>query len=267
MLSHDHLLPHAIGYLLVLCRISGLFLLTPILSGETVPRRVKAAFIVVLAGVVYPTIDHARYSQVPLELWSLAPVVASELAIGAAIGFMALIPIMSVQLAGLVMGQQLGLALAEQFNPALNISAENFGQLLFMTTIASFIWIGGLEFVFASAVLTFDALPAGSFPWSATPVDLLSGLVASGFVVAIQISMPVLAIILLETIAMGFVMRTVPALNVLSVGFPLRILAGTMAFVGGLIAMKHTIIVDLQRVFAEIERWVLSLSDLGVAGG
>jgi len=261
MLWFEQVLPHAMGFFLVLSRLGGLMLIAPVLSSEVIPRRVKVAFLLVLSAVVYPTIDHDTYSTIPLDLLTLAPLVASEMAVGATIGFIALIPIMSVQLAGLIMGQQLGLALAEQFNPALNISAENFGQLLFMTTMTSFIYLDGLEFLYASLVHTFAVLPAGGLHASITPVELLTGLVSSGFVIAMRIAMPVMAIILLETIAIGFIMKTVPALNILNVGFPIRILVGTTAFIGGLYAIKHTILIDLHETMVVIEGWVLSLSE------
>ena len=51
--------------------------------------------------------------------------------------------------------------------------------------------------------------------------------------VGLRVALPLLGVIFLETVAMGFVSKTVPQLNVLSLGFPLRIMVGLGILVAG----------------------------------
>ncbi|MEM1164908.1 MAG: flagellar biosynthetic protein FliR [Planctomycetota bacterium] len=263
---YDQLLPHLPMFAAVMSRLVGLFLTTPILTSPVLPVQVKALLVVSLAAVLYPTIDHSGYAETPMTLWTIAPLIAGELLIGIVIGLLVLIPTSCIQLAGLIIGQQLGLALAEQFNPALDISGNNFGQLLFTVTMASFIFVGGIEFLFVALAFSFESLPLGGLDPSRAPLDLLVGVVSSGFVLAVRVALPVLAVIGLETIAMGFIMKTVPTLNIMNVGFPLRILVGIATFTASLGAMKHAIMVELHDVMLLIESWVLSLGE-GAAHG
>ena len=61
--------------------------------------------------------------------------------------------------------------------------------------LGAFLALGGLEIVFASLMATFTLVPAGSFAFGEAPLDVLIGLLQSGFDLALRVSMPVLAII------------------------------------------------------------------------
>lgn len=255
----EQILPHFAMWVGVLARLSGLFLFAPLLTSIGMPATVRALFAVAMALVVYPTINHVGYFPETLELVTLVPIIASELALGATIGLFVSIPLMAVQLAGLIIEQQMGLSLAEQFNPTLDISAGVLGQGLYMTTVASFIYIGGVEFMFGALVHTFNNLPVGGFAASMAPVDLFTGLLTSAFSLAFRVALPVLTIIALETVAIGFIMKTVPALNIMSVGFPMRILLGVFTYMASLTAIKHAVMLDMHDALERIEFWVRDL--------
>ncbi len=255
----EPILPHATPFALVLARVAGLFIYAPLLSSPAVPRQIKAVLILALTLVIYPTIDHAPAMELRPTLWSIAPMLATETLLGAAIGLFANLPLMFVQLGGLLMGQQMGLGIAQIINPATNIQGDNLGQMLFMMTLGMFILIGGIELLFGALVHTFAAVPLAAFALDRAPLGVVVGLTQAGFELAVRVAMPVLVIIFLENIALGFIMKTVPALNILSFGFPIRILIGLLVFIAALDFMKLTIGLELERALEVTQDWVLSL--------
>ncbi len=179
-----------------------------------------------------------------------------ELAIGLVIGFMASLPLIAIQTGGLVMGQQMGLGFASFFNPAIDDEADVVGQMLFFMTLAGFLIIGGHEAMVLAVLRSFEHLPLGSFAVNADLIQLLAGLLTSALELALRVAAPLLALIFLESLAMGFLAKTVPQLNILSLGFPLRILAGLLIIILGLTVIDQVMMEGMQEVLDVIFSWV-----------
>ncbi|MEQ9616904.1 MAG: flagellar biosynthetic protein FliR [Phycisphaerales bacterium] len=263
----EQLLPHVPGFVLVFSRLAGLFLFAPVLSGSIVPRQVKLLLTLTLAFVLYPTLDHPGVVPAGLSLADLPAMMATEVLIGLSIGIVATIPLTTVQLAGKLIGQQMGLAVGELFNPAIEIAADNIGQLLYYLAVTAFLMAGGLDITYRALADTFDAVALGGFASANVPLDLLTGVVQSGFEVALRIAMPVMAIIFLENVIVGFIMKTVPALNILSFGFPVRIMAGLFILTSALVAVAQVISLDIEHTLVVIEDWAGHLGPSGEEGG
>lgn len=246
---------HLPTFALVLARFSGLFLFAPLLSSAMVPRRVRAAIVAAFAFAVYPLVTPPMIPDGGITLEFLAPALAGELLIGLSIGVIAAIPLMSAQLAGLIMGQQMGLGLASVINPAIDIEGDTLGQFLFFGAITGFIAAGGLDSLFAAVTLSFHRAPLLSFAGHHAPLELLVAVVDSGFEVAVRVAMPVLGLLLIETIAMGFLMRTLPSLNVMTLGFPIRILLGLSVLVASVAIVMDTVAIDVELSMAHLLDW------------
>ena len=95
------ILDHVPTAMLVIFRIGGLMIFGPLLSSVIIPMRVKLFLALILGLAVYPTVSTQITVDLPvvLDLWSLGPLVFTELLIGAAIGFMATLPLVSVEVA------------------------------------------------------------------------------------------------------------------------------------------------------------------------
>jgi len=91
-----------------------------------------------------------------------------------------------------------------------------------------FLIVGGHHLIVSALVDTFQALPVG-YAWVSPPaLELLSNLVHQSLVLAIQISAPVMGMMAIVGLAMGFLGHTIPQLNVLVIGFPVRTLVGLL---------------------------------------
>lgn len=254
--AYDHFLPHVPVFMVVLARVGGLFVFAPVLGSPAIPMRMKALFAVALTLAIYPTLDLQHAVPLRLTVVDLAPAMASEAMVGLALGLIASLPMLSVQVGGLLMGQQMGLGLATIFNPAMDSEGDVVGQILFFSALALFLSIGGLESLFKAVLISFNNLPLGGFGVSDAPVAVLSGLVTSGFELAVRVAAPVFAILFIETVASGLIMKTAPQLNILSLGFPIRIMLALALIYGSLAAIHETSGDELQHAMREGFEWV-----------
>ncbi len=242
-------------FAVVLARLSGIFMFAPILGSVTIPRQAKALLIATMTLVIYPTIDHAPLAMMKLDLISLAPLMLREALIGFCIGFIASMPLLSVEMGGRIMSQQMALRIAEVFNPALETESDGIGQLLLYLAIGSFIAMGGLESMFVALMTSFATIPPGGFLASMAPLDLILALAKSGLELAMRVSAPVVCLLLLESVLSGFLMKTVPQINVLTFGFPIKILAGLVVLASGLGAIHHVTRVEVEESIETLTIW------------
>lgn len=231
----EYLLPHVPAWLMVLFRITGIFIMGPMFGSTTIPPKVKIFLAAGIAFAVYPMllspdrqaawfvfdmIDHG------MHMWMLIPMIASELLIGFLIGYGATLPIIGFQMAGRVIDQQLGLGIAGIYNPEIDDQSGMVDQFYFMLGLALFVIVGGHRIMLITLLGTFDQVPLGSFMVSDQTLLLITGLLQAMVDIAVRVAGPLLCIIFLMTVGMGFIARTVPQMNILSIGFPLRILLG-----------------------------------------
>jgi len=222
------------AWLLVLFRLTGIFLFTPLFSSRVIPGNVKIILALGLSFCIFPMLlSVGKTSSVSvmaiaasgLSLWTVVPAVIGELLTGSVIGFAATMPLIGMQLGGRIASQQMGLGLAEVFSPG----AEQAGitsQFLYLLGLSIFLLLGGHRLLLEVLVGSFDHVPLGGVIAGEGVLRLVVGLFGAAFELALHVAAPLLALIFLQTLALGFIARTVPQLNILSIGFALRILAG-----------------------------------------
>jgi flagellar biosynthetic protein FliR len=237
------LLPHLPVWALVLFRLSGIFFFAPMIGSQAIPVRVKILLALGLSFCIYPVLltPGSRASLMVgqvlahgMSLPGMIGAVASELLIGLAIGFGAVLPLTGMQLAGLITDQQLGFGIGGIFNPDLAEESGVVGQVYFQIALVLFVIAGGHRVMVRTLVGTFDHIPLGGFYADADFLRLMTAMVAASFDLALRVSAPLLCLVFLETIVMGFIARTVPQMNILSVGFALRILVGALVIIAAM---------------------------------
>lgn len=226
------ILPYVPVWLMILFRLTGIFVLAPVLGSSTVPRMIKVFLALGLSFAVWPMLwmdgqasGHLAQAVRGLDLWSLGLLVALELLIGYVIGYAASLPLTGMQLGGHIVDQQMGLAAAQLYNPEFDDQTGVTGQLLFMFALALFVAAGGLNVMLHTLAQTFRHVPLGGFASFGQIVHMVVGMITIMFELGLRIAAPLLCLMFLISVGMGFLMRTVPQFNILSVGFAIRILS------------------------------------------
>jgi flagellar biosynthetic protein FliR len=210
-----------------------------------------------LAAAMYPIVSQSLTS-VPtnIDLFGLIPLVVMESLIGVAMGGIAAIPLLSLEMAGVMIGQNMGLGLAKVYNPEADFEADILGQFLYYIGASIFICVGGLERLFAGVVDSFKNVPIGGFGVSHTPLDLFVGVLSSGFELAIRVSAPVTGIVLLLVVIFAVIGKTMPQMNVMSVGFAIKIIAGLAMLAAAIYAIRDAVGDEVVRTLDSVLTWV-----------
>lgn len=260
-MSIEPFIQHALPYLLVVIRLSGLFLLAPYISGFAIPGQIRILLVAVMGACVYPIIPPGMQGALApdLSLMTLVPTVIGELLIGAVIGFIASLPLMSLESAGTLVGQQMGFGLARVYNPEADFDADLVGQLLFYLGGGAFLALGGLEAIFLAVIRTFEYVPAGGIGVRMIPMDLIVGTVGSGLDMALRVSAPATGIIFLLVIVFGAIGKTMPQINIMSVGFTIKIVAGLSILTLAIHAIDLVAGQEVRRAVGAAMQWAESL--------
>jgi flagellar biosynthetic protein FliR len=254
------ILDHVPVAVLVIFRLSGLMIYGPVFGSSVIPPRIKIFLCVVLGLAIYPVVG-AGTAGLRLDLWSLAPLAFMELMIGLVIGYLAGLPMVAVQVGGLVMGQQMGLGFARFYNPAIEDDADVVGQILFFMILAGFLLIGGHEAMLLAVLHSFQHIPLPAMATLAPGpqlVELFTGVLTAAFELALRVAAPLLALIFLQTLGMGFIAKTVPQMNILSLGFPMRVLAGLTIISLGLVVMNEVVMELIDDTLSLMFVWIES---------
>ncbi len=205
-------------FTMVLSRISGLTMTAPIFGTKDVPMQVRALLAAALAFLLMPSQWHIDVGY-PGSLANYLLFIGSELIIGLCLGLGIVILFSGLQVAGQLIGRTGGMMMANVLDPASGAEIPLFSRLLFLLALAIFVCIGGHRMVMAALLDTFQSIPPGSGSIPTTIVPAFTDLVTQSFVLGIRSAAPVVTAILLSTLIMGLISRTMPQLNILAVGF------------------------------------------------
>ncbi len=250
------LLEHVIPFTLVLFRLAGLFVAAPLLTSVVLPMKVKALLATAMAAAVYPVIRPHLHCPEGVDVVGLVPLMLGEGLVGLTIGAIAAIPILSMELAGVVMGQSIGFGLARVYNPESDVDTDLLGQMLFYVAMGVFLAAGGLEQLFGGLMRSFERVPAGGVAASSVPLDLFLAVLTSGFDLGLRVALPVVAMTLLLVIVLGVIGKTMPQLNIMTVGFTIKILAGLATFAFSVYAVREAVGEEVESVLGQALRWL-----------
>jgi flagellar biosynthetic protein FliR len=221
------------AFALVLLRVSGIMLAAPLYSSSAIPARIKIGLVVLVSLIVFPMV-RPTMGSLPATLLGTAVAAACELVIGLVIGLSVNLLFTGVELAAQVVAQQMGLGLARVFNPTIEDETGVLEQFYLLLGLVLLLTFNGHQLVLSGVLDSFRALPPMTVTVQPEMMNVLRGLLAGSYVLALKIAAPAMVVFFLVSMMMGFLGRTVPQINILVVGFPLRVGVGLAVLVGSL---------------------------------
>jgi type III secretion protein T len=208
---------------IAMARIGGAFAICPALTESMIPGIARRAFVLGVSVLAIPPI----MSQMPPgepNLFMFALVAAKEAFLGFMIGFFAAIPFWFVENVGNFIDNQRGATMGEVYSPLNGAQVSTFG--MFFSQIASTLFfVGGAIFVFIGALYTsysvWPVFSEGILMAKETPLVIL-GSFDDMLRTTVIISAPVIMVMFLATVGLGFVNRTAPQLNVFFLSMPIK---------------------------------------------
>jgi flagellar biosynthetic protein FliR len=228
------------GFILVLARITPLFIIAPLFSSRMLPARVRGIAAVGIAVGIAPLA--MRGHEVPIELLPLGELVFKEMLVGLAYAFAIAVVFAAVSTAGNFIDTLIGFSYGSVVDPVTGVQAPVLSQLYGLVGVMIFIAIGGDGWMIQGLARTYDLVPLLAMPSLAAMVAGAQQGFISIFHSAVEIAAPVILALVITDAAFGVVARVVPQMNVFAVGFPAKIAVGlvilvaSLPFVGGWIA-------------------------------
>lgn len=219
------------AFLLPLIRLLAFITTAPIFGHMSVPARVKVGLAFVATIAIAPTLPQPVYTLASADGVQL---VIEQFLIGIAMGFSLQLIIASIQLAGELIGVQLGFNFAGFFDPQTASQGTPIGAWLGLLALLIFLSINGHLIVLDALADSFRALPLAPDAVRLTDWRRLALLGGELFRIGLYVALPVLGAMLVSNIALGLLARVAPQLNVLAIGFPVTLLVGFMILLASL---------------------------------
>jgi flagellar biosynthetic protein FliR len=221
-------------YGLPLVRILGLFASDPLLGSGRIPARIRVAAAFMLTLVVVPTLPPPPAIALSgPEGWGL---VIQQFLIGVSIGFVVRLVFTAVEVAGELIGLQMGLGFATFIDPAHSTPVPVLTTYLSTLAYLMFLAIDGHHLVISALVQSFHAIPPGRWP----DAQLFMGVVQTAsdvFSSGIRIALPLVIVLLFTNLVLGVMTRASPQVNLFVVGFAITLVVG-----GVMLALQVTAI-------------------------
>lgn len=215
----------ALGALLIFIRVVGIFISAPVLSSARIPPHTKVGLAILIALVLQPVVGLTPLT-LPGNVLSYLALVVKEAVVGVSIGFVANMVFSAVQMAGEIADLQTGYAFAGLVDPYTGERTSMVGQFQVMMAWLVFLAVNGHHLLLKAVADSFQVLPLGSISVNEKIINGVMSLSSHIFLIALQIGAPIIGAVLLADLALGLLARTVPQLNILVIGFPIKMVMG-----------------------------------------
>jgi flagellar biosynthetic protein FliR len=233
------------NWLLVFMRISAFLLVLPFFSMANFPVTMRIALGALGALLIAPLLPHVSLAK--MDFVSLIGLMIQEVSIGLLLGFVARLIFFAVDLAGNIIATEMGLNMASIFDPLTQQSGQVTSSILFFLATVVMLTLDLHHWVLMGFERTYSVLPIGGAHLNAALFESLVAQTGRIFMIALQISAPVMAASFVITLVFAMLGRAVPQMNVFAESFGFRI-------VGGLIVFGFTLNLTAQHVTNYLQR-------------
>ena len=227
MINLNISLPHLQMFFLVFLRVGAILFTIPVFESRSIPHLFKLALAFAVSLILFPMLD---LNPDPLagSIFTLGIGAAGEILLGLVIGFSVKLIFAGIQLAGQMAGYQMGMAIANVMDPAESQQIPILAQFNNLIALLIFLSINAHYWFIRALTQSYRAVPPLHVHFDGSLIEHLIQLSGKMFVISIQIGAPVIAALLVTTVAFGLVARTVPQMNVFIVAMPLKIGVGLL---------------------------------------
>jgi flagellar biosynthetic protein FliR len=184
----------------------------------------------------------------------------SEVLMGLGIGLCVKLIFVGVQLGGELAGFQMGLSMANVFDPGSGTSNSVVAQFKYIVAVLIFLSIDGHHWFFRAIMDSFSLMPPFGFVLTESLMGYFLALVGKMFMISVKLSSPVIVALLFTSVSLGLVARTVPQMNVFFVAMPIKLFIGFL-FIGLMLPIFSSLLV---KIFNTVGTIMLTFIKLGL---
>jgi len=209
-----------IAFLLATVRTSAWIMVVPAFGARSLPPLVKAALSMAFA---FPVANHLAPQAPPPELGPMVAAILLNVAAGLTLGIVTLILFAAIRGAGEFIDYFGGFSLTQAFDPMALQNASIFARINDLLAVTLLFASNGYLIVVNGLLRSYDAFPLHGAPPLSRLAQFVTQDVSTFMISALEIAGPLLAVLVLADVGLGLLTKAAPALNVFSLGFPLKI--------------------------------------------
>lgn len=220
---------HALAFLLIMLRMTGMLVVHPILGRQNIPVMVNAGLAFVMS-IFLVNIVPIPALPTPTLLVFLYWVV-KEMLIGIMASMVVRLMLSVMVISGEVVDMQMGMSMAKAFDPGSNTSISLTTQYFNVTFVILFFITNNHLTYLKMATQTFQVVPLGTFTLNTDAFYALPEMLSTVWLFALKLSLPVVVIEIIVTFAVGIIMRIIPQINVFVVNIQFKLFIGLLVLV------------------------------------
>jgi flagellar biosynthetic protein FliR len=225
----------------------GMFAVISPIPARDAPVKMRAALVVVLA-LFAATMDERSLPVTDLSL-AVVPYVIGEILVGGVIGFTVRVVLSASDVLGGLLAQAMGLSFAQVYDPGRSETTDPLSRITTLLASAVAVALGAHRIALAYLLESIRVLPPGVAIDGTGAIEPLVATLTQAFEAGVRLGLPALAISVVTQLAVAFVSRAAPSLQVFSVG--MTITAGAVLAV--LITGLPDMVVGLEGRAADID--------------
>ena len=239
-------------------RISGMVIVAP-LGFTQAPLRVKVALVILLTLAAHGELGRIPVGEQAIE--GMAFGAASEFVLGVAIGLVPRFIIASVEIAGEQIAPMMGLGVAQIFDPTAHGSQNVITSILRNLALLLGVLIGLHRVVIGAVIGSFRVVPAGAIHSTSNLTELVLAMSADALGTGVKLAIPLIAVLLVTQVALAFVSRAAPAMQVFSIGFAVTTSVGALLLILTLPDFGYDVAAEMSRAGERIEALVFAVRE------
>ncbi|MBO0476961.1 flagellar type III secretion system protein FliR [Vagococcus sp. DIV0080] len=243
-----------ITFILIFARISSFMVTSPGFSLKQAPIVLKVGLSFFLSVIVYSMIPE-KVGAANLIIFSF--LVIKEILVGIALGFVVQLIFSSIEMAGQLIDFQVGFSMGSVYDPSVGIQASNYGRLYYWIALVLFFLSDMHHIVLQNLINSFQMVPLNEAGFMGNTVEGIIRLFIEMFQVSFMLAAPVVLVAFVTDCVLGIVSRSVPQINVLMLGMPMKIL---VSFIFILLFLPNFMQL-VTNIFPEIDRYMKEFLD------
>ncbi len=244
-------------FLLVLIRLVGITITSPVFSSSIIPPQVVIALMFLLAIIIFPFASESLNIKIPIDTWSYILLLVNELFIGFSIGLFISIIFTTFQVAGEFFSYQMGLGISEVLDPLSEIEVPVISQVFQVFALLIFISINGIEYEILVLRKSFELVRYVDFTSkinSIMPNVII--LFRDLFLISLQLAIPIVVTLLILNITLGIISKFAPQVNIFMIGINIQVIVGfilILLFIPFFTTFANNL---FQNIFVRIVSWL-----------
>ena len=178
------------------------------------PRVFKVIFSIFMSMILSPFIP----IEIDINTFEQFAIYASmETLTGLIFGFITNLCFSSLKIAGSLIDQQLGLSMANIYDPNTNSQSTLIENILYWIGIVIFFSIDGHHKLIEGIQNSFNLVAIGEFILNGN-FDYIINIFIQCFIIGFKIAVPMILSLIIAEVTIGFISKSVPQLNVMIIG-------------------------------------------------